>query len=385
MTSYTKYERLNNKLDNILKAHETLLNMISNLENKVSKCPSQCICCPPVQESKVEATTFSTPKVVQPKPKLQQKRKPAAKTFTGNKNHTINKSWPAQHMRRSPANYTMANKATFGAGIKHQRASITARVTTRRANVNFKPKTGTLAKTGGRATARRKQPVVPQKAKPKPMVIKKPATAKKSAVNRKSAPSSVKKSVTAKKPVVKKSVVKKPVVKKPVVKKPVVKKPVVSKKVNSRMTRVKRTSTTKKPAATSSSSVSKGKPKSQPPASNMKAKVHVPNNKSKPKSLQRTKTKGLKSANSQRTTKQQPRNSKGQSKISPSEKKPNTRPSSASSPHSSPVPSPKRRRVDDSFDLFTMPKESDFDGPPVKGARFGGIGLPKRRRKSIFP
>jgi len=286
MTSYTKYERLNNKLDNIIKAHETMLSMICNLEDKVSKYPTQCICYPPVQESRVEATTFSTPKVVQPKPKLQLKRKPAAKTFT----------------------------------------------------------------------ARR----FPQKTKPKPMVAKKPAKAKKSAVTRKSAPSSVKKSIT-------------------------VKKPVFSKKVNSRMTRAKRTSVINKPTATSRSLLSKGKPKSQPTVSNMKAKVHVTIDKSKPKSLQRTKTKGSKSVSNQRTTKQQPRNNKGQSKISPSEKKLNTRPPSANSTRSVPAPSPKRSRVDDSFDLFTMPKESDFDGPPVKGTRFGGIGLPKRRRKSIFP
>jgi len=290
MTSYTKYERLNNKLDNILKAHETLLNMISNMENKVSNCPSQCICYPPVQESKVEATTIYTPKVVQPWPKQQQRRKPAANTFT----------------------------------------------------------------------ARRKQPVFPQRAKPKLMVARTSATAKKFAVTRNLAPSWVKKSFTAKKTV-------------------------VSKKVNSRMTRVKRTSITKKPAANSSSLVSKGKPKSQPPASNMKAKVHIPNNKSKPKSLQRTKTKGLKSVSSQRTTKQQPKNSKGESKISPSEKKLNTRPTSATSTRKVPTPSPKRRLVDHTFDLFTMPKESDFDGPSVEVASFGGIGLPKRRRKSIFP
>jgi len=293
MTSYTKYERLNNKLDNILNAHETLLNMISNLENKVSKRPSQCICYPRVQESKVEATTISTPQVVQPKPWVHPSRRPGVKTFT----------------------------------------------------------------------SRRKQPVFPLKAWPKPVVGKKPATAKKSPVTRKLAPSSVKKLVAAKKTV-------------------------VSKKVNSRMTRVKRTSITKKPAAKSSSLVSKGKPKSQPTASNMKAKAQVPNNKSKPKSLQRTKTKGLKSVSSQRTTKQQPRNSKGRSKISPSEKKLDTRPTSTTSTCKVPAPSPKRRRVDDSFDLFTMPKESDFDGPSVEAvqvAMFGGIGLPKRKRKSIFP
>merc|ERR1719177_93704 len=74
MTSYSKYEKLNRKLDTILKAHELLLNMISKLEDKVIQCPSQCTCCSKAVDSEVKAKPFSTPRVLQEKPKQRLKK-----------------------------------------------------------------------------------------------------------------------------------------------------------------------------------------------------------------------------------------------------------------------------------------------------------------------